>query len=471
VVAQLFNFKPQKSGSELPPIARANDLAAQIESAPVREGEIVRVLSEIARASEEIDPDAIMRDVNVDCSLPSGPFRKDVGPRQSELARRRLYFRKVSRQLLDRLPTRMLVRVVADLATISTDGGRKRAPILVEDIVDDYETAAKAFVERESHNVRKLVALIGLRAARGESGTTNLVRQLHEVVANWNCVTRPIQIVGRAKGLDHLPSRALVRDVRSLSAELRDDRFLATAIETVVERLGIEVALPSQHSRGLSKDSMTGGEGRSIEDRACKWISYAEFERSLSYSARAGVVFKHRLEISSTSLSWRGRIYKLGEVDGLRWGVRPAVVGVPIGPEYTVYVRARGLAALIKIADADTYSAVVDRLWRGVGARLLSEHVERLKKGDSIAFPGALIEDDAVTLFRKRIARVEEEMTLAWKEVNVLSTDRYLIIKMKGDNNVGTLMSYAKVDNLRVLEHMIGLLRAKEKSRISESLE
>jgi hypothetical protein len=41
---------------------------------------------------------------------------------------------------------------------------------------------------------------------------------------------------------------------------------------------------------------------------------------------------------------------------------------------------------------------------------------------------------------------------------------------MKGDNNVGTLMSYAKVDNLRVLEYMIGLLRAKEKSRISESL-
>jgi hypothetical protein len=189
-----------------------------------------------------------------------------------------------------------------------------------------------------------------------------------------------------------------------------------------------------------------------------------------SYSSSIGVIFKNQLEISVAGLAWKGHLHKLEEIVGLRWGFWRPAIHLPTVPRYIIYIRTRSLATVIRIRDADTYGAVVHRLWSTVGVRILSEYVKRLKEKDEIAFPGVLIEDDAVTLTRKKRFRIKEER-LAWDEVTVVSTDCYLTFSMKNNDTILASMSYTKIDNLRILEHLIGSMRTRGTLTISRSLD
>ncbi len=160
---------------ELPPLARANILAARIESTAIRHDAAVKTLLALAASSEEIDAEVVMRDINEDRSIAGVPPMRDLEQVYAELAARRRHYRDVSRALLDRYPTRTLVQLVTELAAKATDGGRSHAPILAEAIIDAYETAAQAFVEGELNNARKLIEQIRSRAAEGENRISPLV--------------------------------------------------------------------------------------------------------------------------------------------------------------------------------------------------------------------------------------------------------------------------------------------------------
>lgn len=141
-----------------------------------------------------------------------------------------------------------------------------------------------------------------------------------------------------------------------------------------------------------------------------------------------------------------------------------------MGAAYEIHVRTRNTGAIIRLNNADVYDAVVDRLWRSVGARLFFEHVGRLKRGGRLVYPGVVIEDNAITLTRKRKFGRDEEIRLTWDNARFLSTDRYLIIGIKGDDKITAVLSYTKTDNVCVLEHMIGLFVDRGKTRISDLL-
>jgi hypothetical protein len=221
--AAIENLKSEPSTAnfaELPPLAGANLLAARIESSSIQQDAVVRTLFALAASSEEIDVEVVMRDVNEDRSVAGVPPARDLDQIYTELAARRRYYRDVSRTLLDGLPTRTLVKLVTELAARATDGGQRHAPILVEDVIDAYETAAQAFVEGETKNAQNLVAQIRARAAEGESKLFPLVETLCGVLANFSYVLRPVQMASQSKGLDHPASRDVAYGVRSLSVDL-----------------------------------------------------------------------------------------------------------------------------------------------------------------------------------------------------------------------------------------------------------
>ncbi len=455
-----------KERSDLPKIARANALAAQIESEAIQRSDVVRILLELASASDALVAESVKRDINSDGFIAN--VEEDVSRLQSELAAARRHYCDVARRLLDKLPTETLVRLVTELVAKSTDGGRKRASPLIEDIVNDYEIAAQSFIDGESSNVRKLLALIRLRVARGDSARVDgLVERLREVLSNWTFVSRPIQMISCARGFDHLASRALARDVTGLAVELGKANDHSNAMVGIIDGLAREFALLPEFSADLA---------RAHASVAASWKGQDEFrldkgesEPSLSYSADVGVIFRRRLEISATELVWKGCVYRFEEMVHLRWGQR-SMFGLWIGAPYVILVKTPSRCAIIKLKSAETFGAVVDRLWQSVGVRLLYEYVEQLKKGGRIAFPGVIIEDDAVTFVPRKLFGAREEATLSWDEVRALSTDHCLIIRSKGDNERRAVLSYVKTDNIRVIEHMIGLLLASGKPSISAVL-
>jgi hypothetical protein len=184
-----------------------------------------------------------------------------------------------------------------------------------------------------------------------------------------------------------------------------------------------------------------------------------------------GRILKRRLEISAVGLSWEGRSYKFEEINRLRWGhLKYSVSGLATGAKYSICFQTSNLGAVIHTRDADIYNAIVDRLWRTVAVRILFEYVERLKSGGKLIFPRASVEDIAITLPIKSAFKAEKRVRVTWDNVRLWSSDRFLVIGMKGDNRVVAAMSYANTDNLRVLEHLLGLVLTSRKSSVSEIL-
>ena len=314
-VAEFLDPALSKKGSKLPPLARANALAARIESGSIEQGEIVRALLELSTSFDEIDLETLMREINRDRSIASFPILEDVGLLDAELAERRRYYGDVSLRLLDGLPTKELVRLVTELAAKSTENGRKRASSLIEDIVERYENAAQAFIEGETFSVRKLLSLISMRAASGEREISRLVESLCATLGNWNSVTKPIQIVSRAKGDDHPASRRLALQTKSLSAELRSERDLAPAADKIMGRLRQEFAFVSEFASRAPEEFSDIAEDFSEQDLGEQDLSENdqspagdegenenenededdddEFDESLSFSVDVGAVFKN----------------------------------------------------------------------------------------------------------------------------------------------------------------------------------
>ena len=132
-----------------------------------------------------------------------------------------------------------------------------------------------------------------------------------------------------------------------------------------------------------------------------------------------------------------------------------------------IHIRTPNIGAFIRLRNEDVFCAVTDRLWRSVGIRLLSEHVDHLTKGGRLIYPGVVIQDNAVTLTRKRLLKSNEEIRITWDNARILSTDRYLVFSSKYDNKVCGAVSYVKTDNICVLENMLDLMVASGKFALS----
>ena len=463
-----MNRETLKKGFEWPPLARANALAARIEGGPTEESEVVGALLKLSSSFDEINPEILMREVNEDRSIANFPLVEDMHLLQTELAARRRYYRNVSLQLLDSLPTKALVRLVTELAAKSTDRGRKRTPSLVEDIVESYEDAAQPFMEGERYNIRKLLVSISLRATRGEHEIGDLVESLRGILGNWNYVIKPIQLVSRASGFDHPATCRLALQVKALSVELGNRNGFAAATESIIECLRNEFAFLSEFSDRVSEEPSAITIDYGNKNLAQARVDNDDFDHNLPYSAEVGLIFKNRLELSATRLTWQGHSYEYEKITSLRWG---RVRHISTGTSYVIYVQTPDTDARVRLRSEDVFNEVTDRLWRSVGTRLLREHVDHLKKGGRIVYPGVVIEDNAITLIRKRLFKGKEAFRLTWNNVCILSNDGYLLFRMKSDNKISAAVSFTKANNTCVVEEMLGLFVDKGKSAISSVAE
>jgi hypothetical protein len=78
----------------------------------------------------------------------------------------------------------------------------------------------------------------------------------------------------------------------------------------------------------------------------------------------------------------RGRTFPLDSITRVRWGgVSHSVNGIPTGTTYTIAFGNRSSEAVVELKKQDIYSTFIDKLWRAVCVRLLTEMLEALKDG------------------------------------------------------------------------------------------
>jgi hypothetical protein len=209
--------------------------------------------------------------------------------------------------------------------------------------------------------------------------------------------------------------------------------------------------------------------GRLIEDaknRAEAW------RREITYEADVGAIFKDKLRISPDGIEWKGRCWGLDSITRVRWGgTKHSVNGIPTGTTYSIFFGNSSSYALIELKKNAIYTNFIDRLWRAVGARLLTEYLEGLRDGKKYRFGSAVISDHGMELERKKLFGSNERVFCRWDELVIWDGAGVFCIGKKDDRKLAAAFSYQEEDNIHVLEAAIRMYWKQGGGRLSCLLE
>lgn len=219
-------------------LVRANLLAAGLEmlSPDASETAWAERILELAVATDGIDPSALMATLNEDRLVAECPAIQSEEAVANDLSARMRLLRDVIRESLDRMGTTQMLRIVFKVIDAATDSGERRAPLLLDELIDAYGLDARAFLEKEADNVTKLVD--AAKAANSQPTALNpLLDKLEKVVSNWSQVAKPIQMSMKARGLVHDLSSRVGYTIRGLVLDLVQEAGAIEAAQRVTNML------------------------------------------------------------------------------------------------------------------------------------------------------------------------------------------------------------------------------------------
>jgi hypothetical protein len=439
----------------LPLLAHANLLAEAFGhvSGDGDPEEIAGYIDELARLVDELSSDGVAREINEDRAVAGFPEVR-VDHVEAELAERKRYFKDVIKAALNRMPPTALIATLTSAVEDATAGGEIHAPELIDELVDSYEVEAQGFLQAEAENVRKLIRSARDAAGRGEAAVRQIVDKLEVVVRNWDRVAQPIQLSAKARGLNHDPSQEIALSVRSLAVDLFNEQGMLEQANRITAFLQEVFAELPEASERFAEDAQALEE--IAQKRQKSEADRKEWERELTYSVNLGTVFKSILAISPDGVWWKSQHYPLDAVTRIRWGaIRKTVNGIPAGTTFTVAFGDNGSEAVAEFSNETVFGNFVDRLWRGVGVRLLVELLTALRAGQRVNFGDAVVHDNGVVLTRHKFFGANEQVPCTWNQVHIWTADGSFYIGSKDDKKVHSSMSYIYTPNSHVLEHAI----------------
>jgi len=458
---------------KLSSIARANLLASGLARLPDHNADdVAEWILEISWAFEDLDPEELSVIINEERVVSGFPEVSDLSAVEAEIQERRRHYRQVIKSALDNLSPKELVEAVTIAVESATDDGEEHGPILIADLIDSYEVEAQGFLDKEEGNIRALVEKLraAVDAERPDSTLAPMVNQLIQVVKNWDTVAQPIQVSTKSRGLDHDASHRVAGLVRGLAIHMFNEHGKLDFSQQLTNMLQEVFAEVGEVAERTAEDADALGEiaeqrVRLIEDAKNK---AEEWRREITYEADVGAIFKDKLRISPEGIEWKGRRWDLDSISRVRWGgTRHSVNGIPTGTTYSIIFGNGSNYASIELKKEAIYSNFIDRLWRAVGVRLLTEYLEGLRDGKKYRFGSAVMSDHGMELERKKLFGSNERVFCRWGELVIWNGAGVFCIGKKEDKKLAATFSYQEEDNIHVLEAAIRMFWKRGGDRLS----
>ena len=474
-VLSLIESSPTKllAVDNLSSIARANLLASGLARLQDHNADdVAEWILEISWAFDDIDPEEVSVIINEERVVSGFPEVSDLSAVETEIQERRRHYRQVIKSALDNLSPKELVEAVTVAVESATDDGEEHGPILIADLIDSYEVEAQVFLDKEEGNIKALVEKLraAVDAERSDSTLAPMVNQLIQVVKNWDTVAQPIQVSTKSRGLDHDASHRVAGLVRGLAIHMFNEHGKLDFSQQLTNMLQEVFAEVGEVAERTAEDADALGEiaeqrVRLIEDAKNK---AEEWRREITYEADVGAIFKDKLRISPEGIEWKGRRWDLDSISRVRWGgTRHSVNGIPTGTTYSIIFGNGSNYASIELKKEATYSNFIDRLWRAVGVRLLTEYLEGLRDGKKYRFGSAVMSDHGMELERKKLFGSNERVFCRWGELVIWNGAGVFCIGKKEDKKLAAAFSYQEEDNIHVLEAAIRMFWKQGGDRLS----
>ncbi len=458
-------------------LAKANLLASALNKYKPRLVEnAVEWILELAKQFDLIECEQLRIMLNEERVVSGFPEINDNFLIESELQERRNYYRQTIKASLDHLAPTDLVKAVTKIVDCATDYGQIHGPVLVEDIVDTYEIEAQDFLETEGQNISKLVGLIEEKLDNqvSEQELFGLVDKLINVVRNWDNVAQPIQVLTMSLGREHEASGRIANDIRSLAIYMFNEYGmleLSKKLTEMLQEVFAEVVRIAEKSAEDAEALQEIADQRELYLEQAK-KQEAEWRREVTYEADVGAIFKDKLKISPDGIEWKGRKWPLEKITRVRWGAtKHSVNGIPTGTTYKIFWGTDSDGYSLELKKEATFTNFIDRLWKTVGVRLLTEFLEDLGNGKQFKFGSATICDEGVELIKRKFFGSDERIFCSWDELLIWNGGGSFCIGKKGDKKLVEGFSYQDQNNIHILEAAIRAFWKKGGHKLSSLLE
>jgi len=457
----------------LPPTARANVLSAVLAHSPQQESEdIAEMIIELAQAFEDIDPQKLTALINEDRIVSGFPKITDISVVESEIKERRWHYRKVIKSTVGNLDLREYVKAVTIVVDSATESGQGDCPILVADLVDSYEVNVQKHLDAKGEIILSLADRLKASVGAGspDSVLGPLMINLAYVVKSWNSIAQPIQVCAKSRGIDHDASLRVAGVIRKLAIDIVNKNGVIDypqQLTNLLKETFAEVELIAERTEEDAKtlEKMAKQGGVSLEERRNK----------ITFETKVGwFIFKMRLSISPDGIEWNGRLRALDSITRISWGGTcmryPGLIGTKEIVEYFISYGNDNYKDTIKLTNKSTFIDFTDRLWMAVGVRLLQEHLEGLRMGNTYRFGSVILHDTGIEFVRGSLLVMEESVFCRWAELKIFNEPGYFcIVKTRGEN-VGAFLSYGE-DNIHILEIAIRTFLKQGGIRLSSLLD
>ncbi|MFT4192878.1 MAG: hypothetical protein QM617_15300 [Comamonas sp.] len=459
--SQLFDELLQDSSiiwkaQGLPTLAHLNIIAATFQI--IREDhhtvDLSELIQEMAYLVDKLHPQDVLRDINEDRSLSGFPPVRSLDQVEAKLTQRKRYYLESIKDALDRLSSPMRIHVMTEAVETVTSGGKHHAPKLIDDLVDLYEAETLDVLQTEAENIHQLIKAARAHASSGERTLDLCVEKLETAARGWGKIAQPIQLRAKARGIDHEASLNLAYAIRSLAIDLFNKQDLLAHSQRLTMLLQEVFSKVPEISDRAQEDANALAEiFLQRKQAAARRNSWAH---ETTYQTRIGVLFKDALSISPEGISWKGQNFPLDSITRVRWGgVSRSVNGIPIGSTYTIAFGDRHSEAIVELRQQHIYSAFIEKLWRAVCVRLLTEMLEALKEGQNLCFGDVLLHDDGITLAKHTLPGASEKVHCSWSQIQVWSADGSFCIGAKHDKKITAQLSYIHGANTHILDRAI----------------
>lgn len=462
-----------KGETSIPALSNANLVAAAFEllDSDMNVESWCEWIVYFAYTVDMIESEDVLRDINEDRSVSGFSEVKGVEQIDVELCERRRYYTDTIKIALDGLESMKLVEVVTAVVEQETGTGEGHAPQLIHELVDRYETEANRYLQPEAENIKKLIDAIREAAAKSVAAAKPLVERLDRMARKWDAIAQPIQLSMKAQGLDHDLSHDVAWAMRSLAVDLfnkHDMLDIATRLNQTLQELFAE--LPAVVER-LEEDSSALDDifKRRKKAESCD----AEWARSISYEAEFGLFFKDKFRIGHKGIEWKKRFFPMESIRRIAWGGTTHYTnGINTGTTYKIIFGPPSDLVTIELRDETIYSAIIDRLWRAIGVRLLTAMLEHWRDGGKSKFGDATIDDSGIDLPRHGLfARMSSKSAYCnWSDVRVFNSGGELHIKSERDEHAHVSLGYSVLTNVVVLGAALRIAKEKDVSRLSDIL-
>jgi hypothetical protein len=449
---------------DLPSLAKANLVASAIQLLPPETPPRLRGewIIDLAYTATSIEANEVIEDINQDrtkAGFPQVQSKTDIENILSELIRE---YRDAVKTALNKLPPNDLVETVTYAVSVASNHGETSCPLLIDELVDGYETEAKSTLQKGVESILHLIESIQEDAGRDPSAIQPSINKLMSSVRSWDRLAQPIQVSHKSRGLDHDLSHQLAWSIRNLAIDLFKNHGMLEIADNLTDLSKEIFAELPEVARTLEKDSEALEE--IYQKRLKEKDDQKAWEKDITYKTELGVIFKDVLAISPKGIQWKNTVYRLEDVNRIRWGATKHYTnGIPTGTTYTIAFGNQNGMSSVETRDINVYNTFIDKLWKAVGVRLVTQLLEGLEAGKEYTWDGVTIDKNGVKIVIRRLLLSDLEGYRPWKDIIIDHANGCLVVYFKNDNKLHRELSYQNLNNIHVLEMAMNLIMKQQR--------